>query len=805
MGSDSDDDFLDDVDEAEIDEWVSDDDLEALDAELAQEKNSTSAKNTAVDDIGDGLSTVDLDGPSATSDTVMTGPGEQKISSEIEAGEVEDAPYVGEQEPGPFSGLANPLGGLFGQPKPAPPPEEDKEEAATKPAAGGWGGWGRSLMKVSKAVSTAAAGAMEVAQRDLHELQTRVSDMVTPDHGEGQVESESHASTGEEAMAEGEEAGAERAEQDGAAGRREEVLAKLQQAGDDDVIDTRLKALDDQMEHLASNALGVLGGMWGGARKLASSAAAELKQGLEDVKELHVVQVVADSAKGVAAKGGHALEGLGRSALGLLTVQPSGWDQDRSAIDELAPEDVSFERCFYIYGGPEFMEELEQVANQGGVLCNRAQGKLSDAEKAEFHKQLALMQSVLALATPNEKDAEEYPHLHKARASAAARGMLSESMCRAEGLSLAVTGAMKAEMQSAAEGEVPVEEALVLARTHLETVRAEGVRQMSELCTVCVAHLLQFSAHCTGDDELAAADGAEEPAWPPHALDKAHVIRAHARQMVSTLNNVLEVFLSALSNVALAAADAGTSGGEEEHSELKQELAAACATLAADADEMKMDLKCDLESAAQRITDALPHLMQLLLLALLPEHALQGGDDHVACAPSADAELVTVADGSAADDSVADDSAVDDEAADDKAADESAADDEAADESAADDTAEDDSATAPNPSVESSSDQPSTTELVENSTSSDLAANEEEASVAPMAPVNDSVTPSHVPTNQITETVLESQPKVESEPSVDESCANKEDESEEQELAAETPSSPVKSKKNKKKTKGGRR
>lgn len=42
--------------------------------------------------------------------------------------------------------------------------------------------------------------------------------------------------------------------------------------------------------------------------------------------------------------------------VGLLTVQPSGWDQDRSAIDELAPEDVSFERCFYIYGGPEFME-----------------------------------------------------------------------------------------------------------------------------------------------------------------------------------------------------------------------------------------------------------------------------------------------------------------------------------------------------------------------------------------------------------------------------------------------------------------
>lgn len=71
MGSDSDDDFLDDVDEAEIDEWVSDDDLEALDAELAQEKNSTSAKNTAVDDIGDGLSTVDLDGPSATSDVCV--------------------------------------------------------------------------------------------------------------------------------------------------------------------------------------------------------------------------------------------------------------------------------------------------------------------------------------------------------------------------------------------------------------------------------------------------------------------------------------------------------------------------------------------------------------------------------------------------------------------------------------------------------------------------------------------------------------------------------------------------------------
>jgi hypothetical protein len=40
----------------------------------------------------------------------------------------------------------------------------------------------------------------------------------------------------------------------------------------------------------------------------------------------------------------------------MLTSQPTGWDQDPSALDKLSPEEVSFERCFYIYGGPEYLE-----------------------------------------------------------------------------------------------------------------------------------------------------------------------------------------------------------------------------------------------------------------------------------------------------------------------------------------------------------------------------------------------------------------------------------------------------------------
>eukprot|EP00959_Pyramimonas_sp_CCMP1952_P196846 4115936-Pyramimonas_sp.AAC.1 len=42
----------------------------------------------------------------------------------------------------------------------------------------------------------------------------------------------------------------------------------------------------------------------------------------------------------------------------MIAGQPTGWDQDPAALDKLRPEEVSFERCFHIYGGPDYLEVI---------------------------------------------------------------------------------------------------------------------------------------------------------------------------------------------------------------------------------------------------------------------------------------------------------------------------------------------------------------------------------------------------------------------------------------------------------------
>jgi hypothetical protein len=129
---------------------------------------------------------------------------------------------------------------------------------------------------------------------------------------------------------------------------------------------------------------------------------------------------------------------------------------------------------------------------------------------------------------------------------ASLNSLLSESMRRAEGLTLATVSAIKSEAMAAADGDVDGAEALELSRSALETVRAEGVRQLSEQCTLCVAHLLQLAV---GLVEVMNGDqpAPEAPAWPEAASGKALLLRHFARHMVSTLDDVVEVYMTALS------------------------------------------------------------------------------------------------------------------------------------------------------------------------------------------------------------------------------------------------------------------
>ena len=80
------------------------------------------------------------------------------------------------------------------------------------------------------------------------------------------------------------------------------------------------------------------------------------------------------------------------------------------------------------------------------------------------------------------------------------------------------------------ESEGEEEQGLGWSRGQLEMVRGEGVKALSEMCTVSVAHLLQYTAALLANEQPAAGEGGLR--WPLDAAAKAQLLKAHTLHMV---------------------------------------------------------------------------------------------------------------------------------------------------------------------------------------------------------------------------------------------------------------------------------
>lgn len=77
---------------------------------------------------------------------------------------------------------------------------------------------------------------------------------------------------------------------------------------------------------------------------------------------------------------------LGRQAINFLEGTTEGFSPRHrmGASDEL-----SFDHCFYIYGGRQSFEELEALGNECARLCNRLRTKLAPEGKARLDAAIA--------------------------------------------------------------------------------------------------------------------------------------------------------------------------------------------------------------------------------------------------------------------------------------------------------------------------------------------------------------------------------------------------------------------------------
>lgn len=129
------------------------------------------------------------------------------------------------------------------------------------------------------------------------------------------------------------------------------------------------------------------------------------------------------------------LEKVGKETMDLL-ISETGLEVEKDSdeagqqVDDEQFEEVTFDRCFYIYGGPDqlevlffllktlihalvtavvsffkpsWMQELEALSNHHALLYNRRKTKLSSEQKSFYDGKLRQIQQIFSLGTELEE------------------------------------------------------------------------------------------------------------------------------------------------------------------------------------------------------------------------------------------------------------------------------------------------------------------------------------------------------------------------------------------------------------------
>ncbi|KAG0593310.1 hypothetical protein KC19_1G320400 [Ceratodon purpureus] len=406
----------------------------------------------------------------------------------------------------------------------------------------GWGAWKSSAFSVLNEIQQAAAEAAEEIQKNAAAAAKGIADLQQSVLDDAKVDSEEVDSLKEESK-EIESADPEEASEEDV--RRKAALLKLESASEESFLGQGLKVLDDSVENLTTGAWQALGSAWKGSVNLVHKLeSTTLNQG--GVLPSNLLQ----SGRELTVKGIRALEYVGKETLDILASE-TGFDLE---TDEKSPEeestgkvesyteDVTFDHCFYIYGGPEHLEELEDLSNHYTLLCNRAKAKLSGEERAAFESQLKQLQQVLSFNGDSETGS---PDSGKGKKVAGAAHNGNEIKALRES---SVSQAAKLATGFAATlNGLTVAEIMQKSNDRLDAIKADSIHRLSELCTLCIGHLLLL-----GKLVLTRENEAEGIDWPEDCVARGQMIKERAQAMTADIEAVSDSFAIAVGDVAAA-------------------------------------------------------------------------------------------------------------------------------------------------------------------------------------------------------------------------------------------------------------
>ncbi|XP_028104324.1 uncharacterized protein LOC114303379 [Camellia sinensis] len=113
-----------------------------------------------------------------------------------------------------------------------------------------------------------------------------------------------------------------------------------------------------------------------------------------------VAPFLIESGKAFTAKGMQVLELVGKETIDLMITE-TGIEVDKKGAQAQDDEDqlfeeVTFDRCFYIYRGPKQLEEFESLSNHYALLFNKRKVKQLSEQKSFYDGKLKQVQQIFS-------------------------------------------------------------------------------------------------------------------------------------------------------------------------------------------------------------------------------------------------------------------------------------------------------------------------------------------------------------------------------------------------------------------------
>ncbi|XP_028765847.1 uncharacterized protein LOC114732774 isoform X2 [Neltuma alba] len=444
------------------------------------------------------------------------------------------------------------------------------EEAPPPPATGGGGGWGRwglSFSVISDLQKAAAAAADEISRNAAAVAQTASKTIAEMQNTSEDLESSKETEGEDVALT-------KRESEDENDKLRQSALEKLEKASDDSILSQGLKVFDNSVENFTSGAWTALGSAWKEGSDLVQRSAANLAGSVQQVAPATAgsgVPSLLESGKAFTAKGMQVLEYVGKETMDLLItetgieVERADKEAEEQKDDDQSLEEMTFDRCFYIYGGPEQLEELEALSSHYALLFNRRKTKLSLEQKSLYDGKLKEVQQIFNLSAENDGINVD---LSKGKKVEKGNEGSSDEMKNLHDASVRNAAEMAAGFTSTLGG-LTVNDIIHKTARRLESLHSEGVHRLSEMCCFAVSQLLII-----GKSIISAANKAKDEdddeqklniEWPEDVLEKAKMIRVNAQTMIGYVEAVSNSFITGISDVTEAYQAAIKSAIAESH------------------------------------------------------------------------------------------------------------------------------------------------------------------------------------------------------------------------------------------------